>query len=131
MSQRLGRARRLRKRREFLSAQRRGRPGRARHFLVLVSIADPPGGPARLGIVASRKVGNAVARNRGKRLVREWFRRRIVPEGTDVVVILHTGAASLTLDAAFGELDAALRQALARTGAATRRQRPRRAHTPR
>lgn len=32
-------------------------------------------GAPRLGITVTRKVGNAVRRNRIKRLVREWFRK--------------------------------------------------------
>jgi ribonuclease P protein component len=45
---------------------------------------DPP----RLGITVTRKVGNAVRRNRIKRLVREWFRLRGGDLGAcDVVVI--------------------------------------------
>ena len=31
--------------------------------------------PIRLGITVSRAIGNAVARNRVKRLIREWYRR--------------------------------------------------------
>ena len=69
--------------------------------------------PARLGIVASRKVGNAVARNRGRRLVREWFRRRPpLPNGVDVVVILRTGAPELTAEALETELEETLSRAL-------------------
>ena len=56
----------------------------------------------RLGITASRKVGNAVTRNRVKRAVREWFRTNrhrfdevYRSEGIDVVVIARTGAGAL------------------------------------
>ena len=47
----------------------------------------------RLGIIASKKVGNAVARNRVKRTIREIFRQikhQITPS-TDIVVISGKG----------------------------------------
>lgn len=46
-----------------------------------------------LGVIASRRVGNAVKRNRGKRLVREIFRRNAntLPRGSRIVVVLRSG----------------------------------------
>lgn len=41
----------------------------------------------RLGIVATRRVGGAVSRNRAKRLVREIFRRHKPMAGLDVVIM--------------------------------------------
>lgn len=45
------------------------------------------GSSSRLGIVASKKLGGAVERNRAKRLIREIFRRLDSTGGVDLVVI--------------------------------------------
>lgn len=51
--------------------------------------ARSEGGGTRLGLVVSRRCGNAVARNRWKRMLREAFRLTLpdLPGGLDLVVI--------------------------------------------
>ena len=55
-------------------------------FMTCFALPNEVGSP-RLGIAASQKIGNAVVRNRAKRLVRELFRGRKPLTGLDIVVI--------------------------------------------
>lgn len=62
----------------------------SRHFSAW-ALTNELGGP-RLGIIAGRKAApRAVDRNRGKRLIREWFRAvKTELAGLDVIVQLRT-----------------------------------------
>jgi ribonuclease P protein component len=88
ISMKFGPDRRVRKSEEFQAIQRKGRRISTAHF-VLILCRSEPGLPARLGITASRRVGNSVRRSRLKRIVREAFRclDGWVPPGIDLVVI--------------------------------------------
>lgn len=98
-SHRFPKDRRLRYRREFLVVQQTGKKFHGRHFLAVVAPSTTSGNasqPGRVGITASKKVGNAVVRNRIKRLVREYVRQHDwAPSGLDVVVIAKRSAAGL------------------------------------
>jgi ribonuclease P protein component len=90
-----GPERRLRKRADFLRVQREGRPIRTAHFILLV--AKGVAGPARFGVVATKKLGGAVVRNRIKRLCRDSFRRHptLLPPGVAHVASATAGAGQL------------------------------------
>jgi ribonuclease P protein component len=93
----LRRTDRILRSREFRQIARLGRRVASRDFVILVSRGDRPDDRPRLGITVSRKVGNAVVRNRVKRCVREWFRtsRDQLESGTDILVIARRSASEL------------------------------------
>ncbi len=67
---------------------------------------------SRLGVTVSRRIGNAVVRNRVKRRVREFFRkvmRAELPPRTSIVVIARGGAGALESGAIGDELAMAAR----------------------
>ncbi|MDR2074424.1 MAG: ribonuclease P protein component [Oscillospiraceae bacterium] len=66
--------------------------GRGRSFLgrgVVMYTFKNRCGLLRLGVIASKKVGGAVERNRARRVIKEAFRNlvRLLPTGVDIVLI--------------------------------------------
>ena len=84
------RANRVRKRAEFLDIQSGGARVNG-DCLVFVVKRRAEGSPLRLGITASRKIGNSVQRSRARRLIREGFRAVFseLPDALDIVVIVR------------------------------------------
>ena len=99
---------RVRKRSEFLSIQDGGQRVSTSRFVLILSASAALGSP-RLGITASRRVGNSVVRSRAKRLVREAFRatRELWPVGVDLVVIVKRAPGESKLDSVVAEWHAA------------------------
>jgi ribonuclease P protein component len=83
---------RLRDDRE-IGAVLRGRRQHAGHLAVVHVREDQHDGPARVAVVASRRVGSAVSRNRAKRLLREAARHVAWRPGIDVVLVARAACA--------------------------------------
>ncbi len=106
--------RRLKRRAEFLRVAATGPQG-ALPGLVLQALARDDAAPARLGFTVTKKVGNAVVRNRTRRRLREAARLLLATapvRGVDLVLI----GRDTTRARPFGQLMDDLRRALERAG---------------
>lgn len=72
------------------------------------------GGPGRVAVVAGRRVGSAVRRNRAKRRIREAVRRAEVPAGFDLVLSAKAGADEVAFPDLVTEVQHAMRRSLSR-----------------
>jgi ribonuclease P protein component len=118
---RFGKEHRLRRRVDFLRVRRLGIRFQTAHF-VLYLARLPEQEAARLGSAVSRRIGNAVVRNRTKRRLRESFRctlKRFLAPGSTIVVVAREGAAQLNTTEVTAEIQPALARMAQKLEAAT------------
>lgn len=107
---------RLRQRRDFLAARASGINAPAAAFVLQVHKRGDDG-PARVGFTVSKKVGNAVERNRVRRRLREIVRLSVaggIQAGHDYVVIGRRAALQLPFARMAQDFEGALQRVQAK-----------------
>ena len=96
---------RLRKRAQFLTLSKQGKKVYTDCFIAIVH--DSTAQNNRLGITVSKKVGNAVRRNRIKRIIREYFRhhKESITGPIDINIIARKGLTTLSNQQILEKLD--------------------------
>ena len=107
-NQSFGKHVRICKRRDFLAVYQQGVRSHSENFTVIVSRNQT--GISRLGVTVSKKVGNAVQRNRIKRLIREFFRlnRSRLSTPQDIIVIAKKDSSFMKYQDICSELESHL-----------------------
>ncbi len=95
-SQTFGKEERIRKRQDYLRIYEQGVRIHSKRFTVI--LLENQQGIRRLGITVGKKTGNAVQRNRIKRILREFFRlnKSRLPASQDIVILSKKGISPLT-----------------------------------
>ena len=103
---------RIRKAQDFQVARTQGRIVHCKAFIFQLRFSSSSQTTARFGVIASRRVGNAVKRNLGKRRMRALFMQCLaqLPSTSDCVVILRANYSQYT----FVELEQQFLSALSR-----------------
>lgn len=102
---------RLLRRQDFLAAARG--LSRSKTGCVVQMCARPDAGPARVGFTVTKKLGNAVARNRIRRRLKEAVRTGLAGcfrPGHDYVLIGRLGTGSREFSALITDISSALDQ---------------------
>ena len=102
LKQHLGRVDRLRRKADFEKVYSKGRRVPGRFFIGYLLFRER--GALRVGVVASRRVGDAIRRNRAKRRLREVFRKNKPGSIAADVVLIARGA---IIEASFKEIERA------------------------
>ncbi len=99
---------RLLNRSDFVNLNQLGKRYYTTHFTFI--LRGNGLGLTRLGITASKRIGNAVIRNKVKRLLREFYRthKTCFPQGYDIVLAAKNGAGGLDFKKVKEELGAFL-----------------------
>lgn len=92
----------LKDRRDFLRAACARRV--ATPAFILQARQRDDDGPTRVGFTCSKKVGNAVARNRAKRRLREVARHVLSRQGAPATDYVFVGRATVTANRPFADL---------------------------
>jgi ribonuclease P protein component len=90
---------------EFLRLSKSGKKIQDHYFIAVFMPGESLW--SRLGITVSKRVGNAVVRNRVKRIIREWFRmnKSCIQGCWDINVIAKRAAAGLNSHQVFMSLE--------------------------
>jgi ribonuclease P protein component len=107
------RSRRIKQGRDFQRAKSEGKRA-VSGCLILNWLPLAPNTPIRLGVITSKKVGNAVARARARRLLREAFRlnQLRLTQPLDLVLVARLSIVGKS----FAEVEKDLLQGLRRAG---------------
>ena len=88
----------LKDNKDFLTLYKKGRYIVSKYSVIYVK----PNGRSfnRFGITAGKKIGNAVCRNRAKRLIRLAYRQSEIdmPIGIDIVIVARSGILNIKSD---------------------------------
>jgi ribonuclease P protein component len=116
---RLPRSNRLKQKRDFERARKQGQRV-VSGCLIANWLPLSPGAPARLGVVTSRRLGNAVVRARARRLLRESFRlhQHELSHPVDLVLIARQSIVGKSFQGVERDFLKALRQSGVVTGVA-------------
>jgi ribonuclease P protein component len=110
---------RLSRSRDFDAVYRQGRSTSTRFLVLYWFERDEDPGEPRLGLAVPRAAGNAVARNKIKRQLREVWRARVqaLPQNRDYVLIVRPGLAEAVTSNGFKWLEERVDEVLGKAAA--------------